>query len=104
MNGKFYPTGEYRTTGKFAEDVPAVSGAMGQPKVLTVILEGEVNEKALKWALEDAPYQYIIAGNRLNVIVPAVIVEGTDDYITDIKARLADVVPSYTIPSVVWAE
>ena len=90
MNGKFYPTGEYRTTGRYAEDMPTVSGGMGEHKVLTVMLKDTAKGSELAWALENAGYDYIIGGDRVNVIVPAVLYEGTDDFIVDLNSTLED--------------
>ncbi len=72
-------TGIYRSTGEFANDVPSVSNTMSQPRVLTVILEGEVDGVAISAALEETGYDFIIAGNRVNVILPAELYPGHYD-------------------------
>lgn len=103
MDGKFYATGEYRTTGRYAEDMPTVSGGMGEHKVLTVMLKDTAKGSELAWALENAGYEYIIGGDRVNVIVPAVLYEGTDDFILDLNNTLegyADYVLEIVAPDV----
>ncbi len=72
-------TGVYRSTGKFANDVPSVSQELGQPRVLTVILEDTTNRTELEWALENTGYDFIISGNRVNVILPAELYPGHYD-------------------------
>ena len=92
MDGTFYPTGEYRTTGRYAEDMPTVSGGLGEHKVLTVMLEDVADASGLKWALTNAGYEFIVGGDRVNVIVPAVLYEGTNDYIADLMSTMEDYV------------
>lgn len=70
------PTGEYRSTGRYADDMPFVSTEIGQPRVLTVVLSDSVDASKLEWALIDSGYEFIIADNRLTVIVPADIYPG----------------------------
>ncbi len=77
MDGTWVETNEYRTTGRYAEDVPTVSSETGKPRILTVILKDGTDVNALKWDLEGVGYEYIIAGNRLNVIVPAELYDGS---------------------------
>jgi hypothetical protein len=89
------PTGVYRTTGRYADDVATVSTELGQPRVLTVVLEDTVDKAKLVWALEDAGYGYILRDNKVTVIVPAELYAGHEDldtfrqeldYIVNIKA------------------
>jgi len=72
-------TGVYRTSGEYAVDVPSVSTELSQPRVLTVILDDTTDQVKLGWELENAGYDFIIAGNRLNVIVPANLYPGHYD-------------------------
>lgn len=73
------PTGEYRSTGRFANDVPSVSTELSQPRVLTVVLEDSVDTSKLTWELDNAGYEFIIADNRLTVIVPNAMYAGQYD-------------------------
>ena len=72
-------TGVLRSTGRYAEENINVSTDTSMPRVLTVILEDNVNVPELKWALEDVGYEFIIMGNRLNVILPAELYPGHYD-------------------------
>lgn len=69
-------TGVYRSTGEYANDVVKFSADWSQPRVLTVILEAEVDKQKLSQELEFTAYPYIIAGDRLNVIVSGDIYPG----------------------------
>lgn len=69
-------TGVYRPTGRYAEDIPSVSTVMGQPRILTVMLADTTNVSNLKQELINAGYDFIIAGDRLNVVVPAELYDG----------------------------
>lgn len=75
-------TGVYRSTGRYANDVPAVSTNMSQPRVLTVMLEDTTDKDALKWALIGAGYDFYIGENRVNVIVPAELYDGHEDEVS----------------------
>lgn len=72
-------TGIYRSTGKYAKDVPSVSYDMSQSRVLTVMLKDTTDASKLEWALEGEGYDFIISGDRVNVIVPAKLYDGHYD-------------------------
>lgn len=72
-------TGEYRSTGRYANDVATVSTELSQPRVLTVVLEDSVDTSKLTWELDNAGYEFIIADNRLTVIAPAKLYDGQYD-------------------------
>ncbi len=89
-------TGEYRTTGKYAEDMPSVSTKMSQPRVLTVMLSDTTDKSKLEWVLEDEGYDFIIAGDRVNVVVPAELYPGHDDF-AEIEADIENLVKSLSV-------
>ena len=87
-------TGVYRSTGRYANDVAAVSTNMSQPRVLTVMLEDNTDKEALKWALIDAGYDFYIGENRVNVIVPAELYEGHED---EVSFRVDNIIESVQV-------
>ena len=89
------PTGEYRSTGRFADDMPTVSTELGQPRVLTVVLSDTAAASKLAWALEDAGYEFIVADTRVTVIVPAGLYPGY----YDLTVGTIDEIVYSTVPS-----
>lgn len=87
-------TGVYRSTGRYADDMPTVSTELSQPRVLTVVLADTVNKSKLEWELKDAGYEFIIADNRLTVIVPSDIYPGHYDAF---KVRIDTLINNVTV-------
>ena len=70
-------TGEYRTTGKFAEPKVTLEAGMSQPRTLTVMLQDTTDSSKVEWELKNEGFMYYKAGNRIVVFVPdEVIYEG----------------------------
>jgi hypothetical protein len=84
-------TSEYRSTGKYAEPKVTLDQTMGQPRVLTVMLQDTTDKSKLEWALEGAGFDYIIRGDRVNVIVPANLYPGFYDF-SEIEGFVEDAI------------
>ena len=90
-------TGIYRSTGEFATSKPSVDTTISQPRVLTVILEADVDGVKLRQKLEDVGYPFIISDGRVNVIVPAELHLGHENNGLDLDVVIDNIVKSCKI-------
>jgi len=74
-------TGVYRSTGRYATDVPTLSADLTKPRVLTVMLKDTTDSAAFEWELQNAGYDYYMSDRRVTIFIPTGFVhEGHEDY------------------------
>jgi len=83
---------EYRSTGEFATDAPAMDTNLGY-RTLTVNLEANVDGTALKMALEDAGYYFYLDETKVIVLLPY---EQNTNYVVDPAITIDQIIESVT--------